>query len=89
MFKRLMWRLPFLMSCEELERFIYDYLEGCLPESVKAKFEFHLKLCAECRHYLAAYRRTIDVGRSAIERDVPPQMPEDLVKAIMDARKGY
>jgi len=60
-----------------------------LPKLQRRVFEFHLKVCRECRDYLAAYRRTIEVSKRVFDDadvPVPDDVPEDLVRAILDAR---
>lgn len=80
-----------MRSCQQLEDFILDYLDGDLPPRQQIVFKLHLKLCRECRAYLAAYRQTIDVtklvARSGGPRH-PETMPDDLIKAIREARKA-
>ena len=81
--------MPLMITCREFEDFILDYLENALPERQRFVFELHLKLCRECRDYLAAYRRTIEVSKRAFEEPdapLPDEVPEDLVKAILAAR---
>ena len=81
--------LPLMITCRQFEDFILAYLEGELPERQKFVFELHLKVCRECRDYLAAYRRTIEISKRAFEepdQPVPDDVPEDLVKAILAAR---
>jgi hypothetical protein len=46
-------------------------------------------LCINCRRYLASYRATVKLSKRAFDEDdanVPSQVPEDLVKAILAAR---
>ena len=84
-----MFRMPLMMACRQFEDFIIAYLEGELPERQRFVFELHLKVCRECRDYLAAYRRTIEISKRAFEepdQQVPDDVPEDLVKAILAAR---
>ena len=53
-------------------------------------FELHIKLCRECRDYLAAYRRTMAISRRALDAPddaVPEDVPEDLIEAILAARE--
>ncbi len=81
---------PMMITCREFEGFILSYLEDELSSRQRFVFELHLKLCRECRDYLAAYKRTIEVSQQAFddpEAPVPPEVPEDLVKAVLDARK--
>ena len=83
-------RMPLMITCMEFESFILDYLEDELPSRQRRVFEFHLKICRECRDYLAAYRRTVALGKATLAEDpsaaVPENVPEDLIKAVLDAR---
>ena len=86
-----MFKLPLMITCNEFESFILAYLEGDLPKRQKLVFEFHLKMCRECREYLQAYRATIELTREAHVAELKKltdQVPEDLVKAILAARKA-
>ena len=44
--------MPGMLTCEELEEFIVDYIDGSLPESQKRKFEQHLRFCSSCVTYI-------------------------------------
>ncbi len=84
-----MGHMPGMITCAELEAFIDDYLEERLTPREKWVFELHLKMCRECRSYLAAYRRSIEMGQRVFrepESAVPGDVPEDLVRAILAAR---
>jgi len=81
------------MTCRELADFLMEYLDGELPADVRAAFDRHLSLCPNCVAYLAAYKTTIAMGRRAFaadeaeaDADARPDVPEDLVKAILIAR---
>ena len=78
--------MPFYISCEEVEDFIMAYLEEDMPVVTRIKFEMHIKMCKECRDYLASYNQTIALSRAAVKAEDLPPLPEDLVKAIMDAK---
>ncbi len=88
--KGIMFRnIPMMINCRDFENFMIDYIEGSLPKRQVRVFEFHLKLCRECGDYLAAYRRTIEVSKRVFadaDAPVPDDVPEDLVRAILDAR---
>ena len=83
----LMFKAPLMITCEEFEDFILAYLDGGLTKRQRFVFETHLKVCAECRAYLAEYQRTIQMA--AAQRDVAPSdIPEDLITAVLDARSA-
>ena len=82
--------MPWMINCRQFEDFILAYLEGELTDKQRFVFELHLKVCRECRDYLAAYRRTVEVSRRAFDvpdAPVPEEVPEDLVKAVLAARR--
>ena len=84
-------RMPGMITCMEFEDFMIGYMEGDLPAGQRRVFEFHMKICRECRDYMAAYKRTIEISGRAFEDQgapVPPEVPEDLVQAILDARRS-
>ena len=79
-----------MITCREFDIFILAYLDGELSASQRSVFEWHLRLCSECRDYLAAYRRTVEIGQMALqnpEASLPESVPEELIKAILEARK--
>jgi anti-sigma factor RsiW len=78
------------MTCREFADFLSDYLSGELPAATRAEFDRHLGICPNCRTYLASYESTGDLGRRAFEdqdADVPPDVPPDLIRAILESRK--
>jgi anti-sigma factor RsiW len=80
-----------MITCREFEDFILDYLDDELPALQRSRFERHIRLCCECRQYLQAYQRTLEVSRAVFpspEALVPDAVPEDLIKAILKARKN-
>ena len=78
------------MTCSEFADFMADYLSGELPAGVRAQFDHHLDICTNCVKYLDGYKAAISLGKAAFdERDsaVPADVPDDLVKAILAARR--
>ena len=76
-----------MITCRELISFLADYLEHELPEEKSADFERHLAVCPSCREYLATYRETIAMAKTAT---ASPELrvedvPEDLVTAILSS----
>ncbi len=89
--KAMMFRAPMMITCAELEAFILDYFEDRLTPFQKRVFELHLKVCADCRRYLETYRATVALGKAAFQSPdapLPDDVPDDLVQAILAARKS-
>ncbi len=79
-----------MITCREFEEFVLRYLEGELSDRQRSVFEWHLRLCRECREYLAAYKRTLEITTAVMAPPNAPvldEVPEDLIKAILEARK--
>ena len=77
------------MTCRELTDFLYEYLYGHLPTSVRTDFESHLAECPMCVAYLQNYMETIRLGKAAFSADggpIPADVPEELIEAILGAR---
>ena len=81
-------KMPMMISCRDFEDFIIQYLEGDLPWNKRFIFKAHLKVCKECRDYLAAYRLSMVTTRKALAQEELPEVPEDLVKAVLAATQS-
>lgn len=78
------------MTCREFVDFLMRYLDGELGPEQSATFRQHMEACPPCVHYLETYRETIRLGREVcVEPDgpVPKEVPEELVTAILSARR--
>lgn len=80
------------MTCKQLTEFIVDYRSGALPPAVRVEFDSHLAECADCVRYLQTYEDTIRMARGAFaatDDPLPPNVPEQLVQAILAARAKH
>lgn len=78
-----------MLTCRDFINFIADYLSGSLSQSTQEAFEYHLADCPDCSQYLHSYQATITVSRSVfsdLDQNVPEEVPEKLVQAILKAR---
>ncbi len=76
--KAFMFRsLPMMINCREFEAFLIDYFDDSLPKRQRLIFEMHLKLCRECREYLIAFKRSIDVSKRVCA-DLDEPTPADV-----------
>jgi len=77
------------MNCQEMVGFLMDYFDGGLSRGERRSFEGHLEVCPTCVDYLHSYGETVRLSRLCKEdNEVPPEMPEELVTAILAARQG-
>lgn len=80
-----------MVTCEEADQFIDDYLSDELPRKQRLVFEWHVRLCTGCKDYLERYRRSIDLCRGnfyVTDRDNAKEIPEQLIKGIIAAKRA-
>lgn len=77
------------ITCRELLDFLYLYLADELPEDRRVEFDRHLSVCDPCRAYIRQYEETIRLGKAAFADPASPiaDTPDDLVRAILEARR--
>lgn len=86
---QMMRYMPMMVTCEEANRFIDDYLSGELPRRQRFIFDWHMRLCTGCREYLERYRRSIDLCREKFYGDEDDEgVPEQIVKGIVAAKRA-
>ena len=79
------------MTCREFVEFLMEYLEGAVPPAQRETFDAHLRVCPACVTYLRTYRETVRLARLLSAREeapVPADVPEELVAAILAARRS-
>ena len=70
MIKRLMTKyVPGMLTCQEVDSFLYDFHQGDLPFGQQLKFKMHIAMCHECKAYLDDYRNTIRLSKDAFVLD--------------------
>lgn len=81
---------PGQLTCAQFERFVFDYVEGTLAARERARFEFHMRICPMCEVHFRSYVKAVEMGREicrADQRDAPMPLPDDLLAAVLDARR--
>ena len=78
------------MTCQQFVDFILSYLDRELSDAEHSTFEQHVELCPPCLAYLETYRDTVALGRACADPDgpVPDDVPEELVNAVLGARRA-
>jgi len=75
------------MTCQQLIDFIMSYLDNDLPGDQRAEFDRHMAVCPSCVDYLKTYEKTVMLAKSCADDQVPADVPESLVQAILAATK--
>jgi anti-sigma factor RsiW len=73
------------LSCQELVELVTDYLEGALPEELRARFERHIEHCSGCSTYLEQLRATI----AATGRLTTESLSDDAERTLREAFRGW
>ena len=74
------------MTCRDVIEFLMDYVSGGLTEAERQVFDEHLAICPPCIAYLKSYQDIVRLGKDACADPATP-VPEDVVQAILAARK--
>ena len=69
------------LSCESVNQFIIDYLEGTIPTRIRTRFEAHLAECPNCGPYFDQYLQTVELVKE--EGTIQPAPPEELVELTL------
>ncbi|MFW5972841.1 MAG: anti-sigma factor family protein [Bacteroidota bacterium] len=75
-------RRRFMITCQDVNVFLADYLEGALDDDLATRFEHHISGCAQCTAYLEKYRHTVGIVREAGR--VSEEPPEPLVEETLE-----
>jgi anti-sigma factor RsiW len=75
------------VSCKQANDLLFAYLEGDLAAEEATALESHFQRCPPCEEFLTSYRNTAGLCRSALERDVPPEVVAR-VKAFLRSKLG-
>jgi anti-sigma factor RsiW len=56
--------------CKEVVELITDYLDGALPDDLRARVDAHLEHCEGCQHVLDQFRTVVSLTGRLTEADV-------------------
>ena len=73
------------LSCEQVNRFILDYLDGSLDDSTRVAFEAHLFQCTNCKVFLDQYQTTVH----EVSRSEEIEIPKEVVERTLDFLRNH
>ena len=75
------------VSCETGVELLMDYLEGMVPDDIRAMLESHVAGCPKCTAFVASYLATPRILREATAAAMPPEVQRSLL-AFLRAQRG-
>lgn len=75
-------------SCQDVNDFLADYLDGELDEATARRYEKHLGHCDTCETYFEQYRQTIDLARGCRDDALPEDLVEHTLVFLREQRAG-
>ncbi len=79
---KLMFRMMGLPTCQEVEEFAYDFLDGKLDEKTLRAVEKHLRFCKSCRRFIESYRRMRAAGSLRKAPSLDPEFKEKMFQYL-------
>ena len=76
------------LTCRELVELVTEYLDGALSSEELERFEEHLVYCGPCATHVEQMRETIRVTGALQEKDLDPEVTDDLMAAFRGWREG-
>jgi heterodisulfide reductase subunit B len=73
------------MNCEELVRYLSDYIDNDLDEDLSAEAQEHLSTCHNCHIVFDTTQKTIVLSRMQSRHGIPAQRREQLYTLIASA----
>ena len=70
--------------CRQVVELVTDYVEGALPNQLRAAVERHLQLCPPCAVYVEQMRTTAAALREVPVESIDPSTRAELVSAFRD-----
>ena len=75
------------IACVSGVELLMDYLEGVLPPEVNAALEAHVAGCERCTAFVASYRETPRILRSATSIELPADIQDSLHAFLRTLRR--
>jgi predicted anti-sigma-YlaC factor YlaD len=77
------------LTCREVIARLADYLDAALDLLMHARVAVHLAVCAECRAYLATYRRAVALAGRAGRVELPVEARHRVTRELLERlRRG-
>jgi anti-sigma factor RsiW len=77
-----------MITCQEVIEYLMAYVNNELSVDERQAMDAHLQVCPACVSFLKTYRQTLEFEATAFNQpEIEEAIPEDLIQAILSARK--
>lgn len=63
-----------LKTCDEVQEFLMDFLDGRMPRLDSIKFRAHMVLCPACKRYMNRYNDSVKLAQNILDDPPPPEL---------------
>lgn len=71
------------MDCKKFQEYLYDYIDGTLPEELRKQADEHLNACPDCKLlYEEEYDFTNDPFTEIVEQTESIELKEETIQEI-------
>ncbi len=71
-------------SCKNVVDLLQAFLDGELTENEESHLREHLEGCPPCIEFVNTYRKTSDICRRTLEREMPQELADRLTAFLRD-----
>lgn len=76
-----------LPTCEEVDGFAYDFLDGKLEVRLMQSIERHLRFCKSCQKFITSYRLVAAQVKPATPPPLEAEFKEKMFEFLCQQRK--
>ncbi|APF16762.1 hypothetical protein Calab_0938 [Caldithrix abyssi DSM 13497] len=74
-------------ECEDIEKYIQQYLDNMLDEEKKRLFEEHIEYCLPCDKKVEFEKKFKEVVRLKVKQELPKEVVQQKIKFILKSLK--
>ncbi len=76
------------MNCKKYREFIYEYMDGSLPQDMEKEISKHLKVCRGCREIYEGEGHLSEVLKNALDHKTSSLViDQSMIRRLKDAKK--
>ena len=62
------------IRCSDIEKLVYELVEGELPDTLKQRVEPHISKCSACTEFVDTYRMVTEIAGTLVPKSMPREV---------------